>query len=243
MNNYISNVKNVAIILILLFTGFLAFENHKLRNESQNNYVILTDSLNDYKNKIGELYKEQESYVIEKNDLKKINEDLYNEIKYLKENPIIITKTEIKYQIKEIEVKNDSIVVNKPNNIIENFYNYKDEYFSANISHKLNLLDNMGNLSINNISSTTNLYLDIIEKDKKPFIITRMDNPYLTISNIEGGFIDLHKSKLLSKYYKKEYRWNLSFNAGVFMIYNLNTNRFEAGPGFGFSLGRAIAQW
>ena len=87
------------------------------------------------------------------------------------------------------------------------------------------------------------MFIDIIEKNKKPYLIAKTDNPYLTISNLEGGFINIDDSKVLNKYYKRENRWNLSFNLGVFTIYNLNTNRFEAGPGFGFSLGRTVVQW
>ena len=85
------NVKNILFVLVLFFIGFLLVENHNLKNEAQSNYVILSDSLTNYKNKVGELYKEKESYIIDNENLKNINNDLYKEIKNLKDNPIVIT--------------------------------------------------------------------------------------------------------------------------------------------------------
>lgn len=236
------NVKNIIFIILFAFIAFLMFDNYSLKNEAQNNYIILTDSLVEYKNKANELYKEKESYIIDNENLKSINEELYNEVKKLKDNPIVITKTEVKYEIKEVYIQNDSVNIDNKG-IIKNFYNYNDNYLSMKLTHSLDLSNNNGNIFINDILTSSNLFIDIIEKDKKPYLIAKTDNPYLTISNLEGGFINIDDSKVLNKYYKRENRWNLSFNLGVFTIYNLNTNRFEAGPGFGFSLGRTIVQW
>ena len=237
------NVKNILFVLVLFFIGFLLVENHNLKNKAQSNYVILSDSLTNYKNKVGELYKEKESYIIDNENLKNINNDLYKEIKNLKDNPIVITKTEIKYEIKEVFIKDDSVKVDSVNNIIKNFYNYNDDYFSAKLTHSLDISNNNRSIFFDNINAKTNLFVNIIEKNKKPFLVAKSDNPYLTISNLDGGFIDLDNSDVLNKYYKRENRWNLSFNLGVFTIYNINTGRFEAGPGFGFSIGRSFAQW
>ena len=44
-------------------------------------------------NKTGEVYDAKDTYIQKISDLKKSNKELYNELKNLKENPIIITNT------------------------------------------------------------------------------------------------------------------------------------------------------
>ena len=204
--------------------------------------------IKEYYGVIDEVYTFDEFYNIDFNKFDYIVRSpglsiLNHYIKHLKDNPIVVTKTEIKYEIKEVAIKNDSVKVDSTNNVIKNYYNYKDNYLKANISHFLDINSNKGELLLSDISSTTNLYLDIIEKNKKPAIIARLDNPYLDISNIDGGFVNLENSKVLNKYYKQQNRWNFSVNLGVFTIYNINTKKFEAGPGFGASIGYSFAQW
>ena len=177
------DVKFYIILILIFIIGFLIFQNNNYASKLNYNNVILTDSISYYKNKADELYIQKESYIIENEDLKRINSDLSKEYNNLKENPIVVTKVETKYEIKEVYIESDKAVIDSLNNIISNFYNYNDNYLSLNASHKLNLNTNVGNLELTNISMNSNIYTNIIEKDKRLYLISRSDNPYLNITN------------------------------------------------------------
>ena len=48
-------------------------------------------------------------YIQEIEDLKNQNEELYAEIKNLKDNPLVVTKIVTEYEIKKVPAKSDSI--------------------------------------------------------------------------------------------------------------------------------------
>ena len=48
-------------------------------------------------------------YILENEQLRQYNEELYNEYKSLKDNPVIITKTEIITQIDTVYATTDSL--------------------------------------------------------------------------------------------------------------------------------------
>lgn len=236
------NVKNIIIILLLFLIGFLIIQNRVFEKQSIDNYIILNDSLNVYKNKNKELYKEKQSYILNIETLKESNKSLYDEYKKLKDNPIIITETKTEVIIKEIYIDKNESKIDSLNNII-NSYNYKDNYLSLNATHTYNPINNLGSLNINNINMKANIFTNIIEKDKKLYLISRSDNPYLNITNIDGGFIDINDSKVLNKYYKKQNKWSIGISMGVYGIYGLSNKKFDFGPGVGLSLNYNFVSW
>lgn len=241
-NKIISNSKNILIIILLIIICILLFKHNSIEKELKYNQVILTDSLYEYKNKIGELYKEKELYITNSKELEKINKELHNEIKNLKDNPIIITKTEtiIKFDSIYIESKTnlDSLTNDKINN-----YNFKNDYLTMNITHKLS--KNNGSLFIDNINMNADLTYSIIEnkKSNKLSIIAKSNNPYLTINSIDGGFIDLDDSKVLKRYYNKKNKWALSINGGYGIVYDTSNKNFVLGPTLSIGVSRTIVQW
>jgi hypothetical protein len=237
------DVKFYIILILIFIIGFLIFQNNNYASKLNYNNVILTDSISYYKNKADELYIQKESYIIENEDLKRINSDLSKEYNNLKENPIVVTKVETKYEIKEVYIESDKAVIDSLNNIISNFYNYNDNYLSLNASHKLNLNTNIGNLELTNISMNSNIYTNIIEKDKRLYLISRSDNPYLNITNVDGGFIDLESSKVLNKFYKRENKWSFGVSGGLYAIYGLANKKIDFGPGFGLSITYSFGTW
>ena len=82
-----------------------------------------------------------------------------------------------------------------------------------------------------------------IEKDKKLYLISRSNNPYLNITNVNGGFIDINNSKVLNNYYKKQNKWSLGVSMGVYGIYGLSNKKFDFGPGVGLSLNYHFCSW
>lgn len=240
--NIFLNFKNILIIILICVLGFLIFQNRAYEKEASTNYVILTDSLLEYKNKNNQLYKEKESYILEIEELKRTNSSLYNEYKSLKDNPIVITEVITEVQIKEIFVESESKVDSLSKEII-NKYDYIDDYLKLNATHKYSFEDNNGSLFLSNIKMCANLYTDIIEKDKKIYLISRSDNPYLQISNINGGFIELNDSKTLNKYFKRNNKWSVSVSGGIYAIYGLNNKKVDVGPGMGLSISYSLFSW
>lgn len=225
----ISNYKNVLIIILLIISSVLYFKNVNIENKLETNQVILTDSLYEYKNKVNELYKEKEAYITNKKDLERINKELYDEIKKLKDNPIVITKIETVTKIDSIFIESKTEKDSLSNSKINN-YNYIDDYISMNLTHKLN--NNTGSLFVNNIKMNADITYSIIENKKtnKLSIITKSNNPYLNITDVNGGLINLQNSKTLEQYYRRDNKWNISINGGYGIVYDHVNGRFAVGP-------------
>jgi hypothetical protein len=229
------NVKNIVITILVLLIVFLIIQNRVFEKQSLDNYIVLNDSLTVYKNKNNELYKEKQSYILNNEMLKEANASLYEEYKKLKDNPIVITETKTEVVIKEVYIDKNESTIDSLNNII-NSYKYKDDYLSLNALHTYNPNDSLGSLRISDINMKASIYTNIIEKNKKLYLISRSDNPYLVINNVNGGFIDINDSKILNKYYKKQNKWSIGVSAGVYGIYGLSNKKFDFGPGVGLSL-------
>lgn len=225
----ISNYKNVLIIILLIISSILYFKNVNIENKLETNQVILTDSLYEYKNKVNELYKEKEAYITNKKDLERINKELYDEIKKLKDNPIVITKIETVTKIDSIFIESKTEKDSLSNSKINN-YTYIDDYISMNLTHKLN--NNTGSLFVNNIKMNADITYSIIENKKtnKLSIITKSNNPYLNITDVNGGLINLQNSKTLKQYYRRDNKWNISVNGGYGIVYDHVNGRFAVGP-------------
>lgn len=225
----ISNYKNVLIIILLIVSSILYFKNVNIENKLETNQVILTDSLYEYKNKVNELYKEKEAYITNKKDLERINKELYDEIKKLKDNPIVVTKIETVTKIDSIFIESKTEKDSLSNSKINN-YNYIDDYISMNLTHKLN--NNTGSLFVNNIKMNADITYSIIENKKtnKLSIITKSNNPYLNITDVNGGLINLQNSKTLEQYYRRDNKWNISINGGYGIVYDHVNGRFAVGP-------------
>ena len=84
--------------MIILYMLYNHAQNQLLYNK--NSYA---DTLTVYKNKLGEAYTAKNTYVQTIKDLKKTNTELYDEVKSLRDNPIIVTKIKTEY-IKKILV-------------------------------------------------------------------------------------------------------------------------------------------
>lgn len=242
MKNFISNSKTVLIVFFIIIIGFLLIKNDSLEKEYQENQIILIDSLRDYENRIGELYKQKDFYITTNKELEKINKQLYKEIKNLKDNPIIISNTETIIKIDSIFIKSENRIDSLNGDIINN-YKYNDNYISMLINHKLS--HGIGTLNVTEISSTANITHSIIEdkNTKKLSIITKTDNPYLLINDVNGGFIDLNNSKTLERYYKRKNTWSLSVSGGYAITYDISTRKIATGPSIMIGISKSLIQW
>lgn len=89
--------KNLKTILLVIFAGLAIYffiDYQRMKSNYKSDIIVLSDSLTTYKTKNKELYAAQQTYIASEKELKKINEDLYKEVKNLKDHPLIVTKTE-----------------------------------------------------------------------------------------------------------------------------------------------------
>ena len=79
----------------------------------------------------------------------------------------------------------------------------------------------------------TKLTLDIIEDKSGIRLIGRTDNPYISISNMDGVMFDPSKSKYLKKYYKQK-KWSIGPTIGYGLSKDLKLTPYI---GIGISYG------
>ena len=97
----------ILILSVLLLLVFLEARMYRIRSEQQT--VILQDSLTTYKNKAKEEYAAKNIYIQSAKELKKQNNELADEMKKLKDNPVVITKTKVVTKIVEVPMNSASI--------------------------------------------------------------------------------------------------------------------------------------
>lgn len=226
--------KDWLIILLTITTLFFYFGYSHYYNKSKTPTVIYnTDSLTEYKNKLKELYVSKDIYVQNISDLKKQNNELSEEVKNLKDNPIVVTKTQLKIQIDTLIAKSDTII--KQDSIYKLNWSLTEpnNYYSLNGFTKVKNDFSTFTTQINNISLQTKLTLDMVEKDNQIKIIGKTDNPYVTISNMDGVVFDPTKSTVFKKYYKQK-KWSV----GPMIGYGLTSDlQFKPFIGIGISYG------
>ena len=204
--NYLKNLDSrlLAILLLLAVLAIaILYCKYKYFERKSNEIIYVTnDSLEYYKNKAHEEYVAKNTYIMELNDIKATNEELYKEIKNLKDHPIVVTKTEIQYKHDTITTQVDSII----KQIDDKLY-----YWSANDSTYLQIAgittitengEKFENV-ISEVSMTAGLTFDLIEtKDKQLKVIAKSDNPYIEFNDINSAVLDPKESKVLKSYFK-----------------------------------------
>lgn len=227
-----SSFKNFFIILLLILSTYFFFSWKTAERDyekEKTERAELTDTLTVYKNKQDELYAEREISIAEKKDLE---EELYNERKKIKDNLITITKIETVTVIDSIYIR-DTVYQTSDKEYRTDFL-YKDQWseFSGYSAFNMNTLS--GATVFNRISFNSNIWVNIIEKDKKTLsLIARSDNPYLKINNLNGSIVSPEDSKLLRQRYRKP--WGISAGIGVSTTYY--NNKIIAVPAIQITLG------
>lgn len=212
------SLKDWLIIILTFLTIYFMFSARHERNEHKYATVVYEDTISTYKNKLKEEYASKTMYIQTIDQLKENNKELYDEIKNLKDKPVVITKT-------EMVVKFDTIRMD--NNGVDEYTKQDTTYYDLkwNKLHPSGFYDISGFTTVNSLNpysfSTTltnltipvKLTLDIIEKDKNFSIIGKTDNPYVIITDYNSSFIDPTESDILKKLYKPK-RWHLGPQIG-----------------------------
>lgn len=251
-----SNIILIAAVVILILLNIRSCNNITgIENTNKQNITALTDSIRVYKTKNGKLIYEKAAYISENGSLKDLNKDLADELKYLKDNPIVIIKT-------KIVIKHDTVKVpiypTKPGVWKDGIFT---QNFSWNLSKEFNK-DNYRKLSGNfDAMVDTNYRLSTSElqitqdefgmsfttgltenKDGLLEINVSSDYPGFKPTSIEGALIDPKKSDVLKKYFPPK-RWALGVYCGYGLYFDPTNMRVGSGVQLGVGLQYNIIQW
>lgn len=238
--NKVKKINPVYIKWILFFGLVLALclsisKCSSYKRQYENSYREYHDSLLVYTNKYKEVYAMNNAYITDLNTLKRENKELYDEIKSLRDNPIVIVKTKTEYIRDTITVEptmtTDTATGDFMANILyEDEWNYFAGRFNGNI-YTGNSLFSMDKLQFN-----CSLTADLIERDGKLYFITKSDNPYMHITDMNGYLLSPEKSKVLKRQFNKPWGVMIGFGCTA-TIYN---NKFLLVPGVNLTIGYKI---
>jgi len=203
--------------------GLLIYGNY-WKNKSLEYYNqrgIYSDSLTVYKNKLGEEYAAKNTLIMNKNELEKYNKELWKEFKNLKDNPLVLTNTVLKTEIKEIAGKHDTTYIT-PNPDNPDLKDYKFEWSAKDEPwYSMKGVTQVTGADVHNFSTkvpefkmNSNLKLNLIENKENLQVIVKTDNPYINVDDIESVVIDPRKSKTLKSYFPQK-KWGIGPQVGV----------------------------
>jgi len=197
------------------------------------------DSLSTYKNKADEAYAAMDVLIVDKKDLEKQNAELAEEVKSLKDNPIVVTETVIKYVVRDtVETKVDSVKVITPD---VQKYNWSardtNGWYAVSGASTVDYASREFANTVTGVEMSTKLTLDLIEQDKKLTVIAKSDNPYVSIAGIDGAVIDPTKSDVLKSQFRQK-RWGV----GPYLGFGV-TGSMDPAWTLGVSVHYSIFSW
>lgn len=220
MRNKIINILLIIILFILVLFSVQQCSHYK--NEYKNNIEALTDTIEYYKAKNGNLVATIHGYESNLKTLKILNEDLYKQIDNLK----------IKNKVKDILYINTDIVHELHDTTYTIQYDtiYKGFYHTFNFTDRYRELT--GNIKYNNDSLNMNIDKDIVHLDytiavdKNNKIYVTSDNPYIRYNEIQGFTIPKKRTKRFGIGPTINYGYdiknnNQSISIGIGINYNL----------------------
>lgn len=197
------------------------------------------DSLSTYKNKAGEAYAAMDVLITSKKDLEKQNAELAEEVKSLKDNPIVVTETLIKYVVRDtIETEVDSVKVISPD-LQKYSWSARDTngWYAVSGASTVDYSSREFANSVTGVEMSTKLAVDLIEQDKKLTVIAKSDNPYVSIAEIDGAVIDPTKSDVLKSQFRQK-KWGV----GPYLGFGV-TGNMEPAWTLGVSVHYSVFSW
>ena len=206
--------KRFIIFALITLIIFLLMRVNHISNEYYNYQQRAVDTLSVYQNKVGELYAANDTYIMDIKELKKSNTELYEEVKKLKDNTIIVTKTEFVYKVDSVKMNSDTVYVYVDGNdtIFKNEFSKKDSWMDITGTTLFSLNNKQFSTTLNNVSFNANITTNLIERDNKLYFVSKSSNPYMQINNIEGCMLSPEDSKIIKKRFDK--RWAVVAGAG-----------------------------
>lgn len=189
-----------------------------------NNALQYHQEMQTYENKIGEQYQQISSYIVSLDELKKSNTELADEVNNLKKlKPVIITKTETKFQIDTVYAESIKIVEVPDSAQHELYWQYDKEYEYYAISGVTSVKNNFSafNTRIDNLTVNSDITLDVVDNGSNLSVLVRSHNPYVNVTGMQSVSIDPTTSPTIKKYFKQKH-WGIGPSIGVGVDKNLH---------------------
>lgn len=258
-NNYRFQ-KNIFLIvcLFLMFLFYLLKQNSNVSNvhSLKQNIFALNDSIRFYKTKNNELVYKKGALIIENESLKSLNKYLYEDIKDLKDKPLVAIKTDIKIIQDTISVFTSSNDKKNPDGSLEKILKWEfEKHFDKNNYRKFSanskiIVDTLHNLLIDSLHITKDeiglsLVTGFTENGDYLEIFVKSNYPNFVPTRIDGALIEPKKSEILKKYFPNK-KWNLGIYGGYGICINpqeTNPLYISRGLQLGIGVGYSIFQW
>ncbi len=233
----------IVLLIILIILG--CSSSYYYRKTLYPQIVYANDSIEYYQNKAKEEYAMRLTYVQTVEQLKKSNSELKNEVKNLKEHPVLITKTKIEFVHDTVKAISDSITLGI-DSCHRLHWSYNDStYYSLNGVTDVEPNYESFTTTINDMHVNTSMTLDLIDDGDNFKVIAKSDNPYVYIRDINSVVIDPETSPTLKKYTKPK-RWGIGPYVGVGVNFGTSfTGQAQVGVGgsIGISIHYSLLQW
>ena len=222
-----------AIIVLVLALGFTWAQNSNLQKTNKkwvHNYETLRDSMELVTTKNGEILFENNSLIIQKNELENAlnisKKQVKDYEKTLGSKLAYISKLEAKLEIK------DTVVVEKEKIIHDTLTNsylmsYCDDWFKFDERFSL---ENPKEPRFDIYNINMNVPLKVGLTDDYTIFVTS-PNPYFSATDIEGAVIDG------SRFAPKKSHWTFGFYAGWGLGYGIINKQLDTGPQAGVGIG------
>lgn len=228
-NDFTSHIKDIAIVILVIVCAVLLFSTTCTSQKNRiykNNIDALRDSVHIEQLKNGELIHSKQMLILEKKQIEDYLDIANKEIKEIEKK----LQSKIAYIAKlEGQIKVDTI------RLVDSVYVKDSTYYSQwtfqdqwlYLQGLTQFKDGTSISRLNNLEMDVPLKLGIME-DNQVFVTS--SNPYVGFSAIDGA--------ALNKPTKKSY-WNIGFQLGFGIQYDLRYNNFGYGPylGIGGSWG------
>jgi hypothetical protein len=224
-------------------------------NTLKQNLFAMNDSIRTYKTKNGTLVYEKGALISENGNLKSLNKGLSDEIKYLKDNPIVViqTKIVIKHDTIKVPVYVGVPIYHKDGSVTRELtWKYEKDFGKGNSRKLSGKLDVTVDTSMNLTSSPVHITNDEFSlaittgltenKDGLLEIFVKSDYPGFSVSELDGALIDPKKSEVLKKYFPPK-KWSLGLYTGFGPYVDPFNAKVGVGVQVGIGLQYNLIQW
>lgn len=249
--------RNLAIIIAIIAILLV----HRCTKSDTNidslnqNITALNDTIRSYKDKNSQLVYEKSAFISKLKGLESLNKELSEELKYLKDHPIVIIKTRIKIVHDTVYIP---VNIGDPTHLIDGSisrnltWKYEKDFSGGNYRKLAGDLDVIVDSNLNLTSSPMHITTDEFgmslitglteNKDGLLEIFIKSPYPGFKVTSIDGALIDPNESEVIKKYFPPK-RWAIGFYGGYGIYYD--PLKISAGSGLqiGIGLQYNILQW
>lgn len=220
----------ISIIGLIVFM----FKYNSLKKSYDDMIAQTEDSITSYKNKVGDLYVKENTYIMDIKDLKKRNSELNNEVKSLKDHPVVVTKIKTDVTFKD-KVIHDTVTVDSGGRYTFNM-NYNDQWCKIAGKSTFDKKLMVGEAHFDSIVFPNNITVDLIDRKGDLSFIAKSDNPYCQINSLNGSILSPESSKAFKKRFEKN--WYVVYGVGpTISVYD---NKIIVVPGLQVTFGRKL---